>query len=119
MFFGYFFIFRGTQIVSMQSLHYLTLAILVPPLLSMFAESTSLNYEGGAANVGEDAFCYLSYSIILTQTHRYDYGLARDGRCTNSAMGAWNRAVELVYMGLEQRQESRTWLDRRPMGWED
>ncbi|KAF8336234.1 integral membrane protein S linking to the trans Golgi network-domain-containing protein [Amanita rubescens] len=41
-----------SQIVTMQSLHYLTLAILVPPLLSMFAESTSLNYEGGAANVG-------------------------------------------------------------------
>jgi len=51
--------------VSMQSLHYLTLAILVPPLLSMFAESTSLNYEGGAANVGEDVFFfYLSYSML-------------------------------------------------------
>ncbi|KAF8638410.1 hypothetical protein AX17_002235 [Amanita inopinata Kibby_2008] len=41
-----------SQIVSMQSLHYLTLSILVPPLLSAFAESASLNYEGGAANVG-------------------------------------------------------------------
>ena len=47
--------------MSMQSFHYLTLAILVPPLLSMFAESTSLNYEGGAANVGEDVFFFLSF----------------------------------------------------------
>ncbi|KAJ7493359.1 integral membrane protein S linking to the trans Golgi network-domain-containing protein [Mycena galericulata] len=41
-----------SQIVSMQSLHYLTLSICVPPLLSLFAEPTSLNYEGGPANVG-------------------------------------------------------------------
>ncbi|PFH50951.1 hypothetical protein AMATHDRAFT_60136 [Amanita thiersii Skay4041] len=41
-----------SQIVSMQSLHYLTLSILVPPLLSIIAEPISLNYEGGAANVG-------------------------------------------------------------------
>jgi hypothetical protein len=36
----------------MQSLHYLTLSVLIPPLLSIFAEPSSLNYEGGAANVG-------------------------------------------------------------------
>ncbi|KAK7031461.1 integral membrane protein S linking to the trans Golgi network-domain-containing protein [Favolaschia claudopus] len=41
-----------SQIVSMQSLHYLTLSICVPPLLNLFAEPSSLNYEGGAANVG-------------------------------------------------------------------
>lgn len=40
------------QIVSMQTLHYLTLAILIPPLLAIFAESSALEYEGGAANVG-------------------------------------------------------------------
>ncbi|KAF8888070.1 integral membrane protein S linking to the trans Golgi network-domain-containing protein [Infundibulicybe gibba] len=39
-------------IVSMQTLHYLTLCIFTPPLLSFFAESTSLTYEGGASNVG-------------------------------------------------------------------
>lgn len=37
----------------MQCLHYLTLATLIPPLLAVFAESTSLEYEGGSANVGE------------------------------------------------------------------
>ncbi|KAL6301729.1 integral membrane protein S linking to the trans Golgi network-domain-containing protein [Sparassis latifolia] len=41
-----------SQIVSMQSLHYLTLAVLVPPLLTIFAEPSALEYDGGAANVG-------------------------------------------------------------------
>ncbi|PPQ68390.1 hypothetical protein CVT25_007928 [Psilocybe cyanescens] len=41
-----------SQIFSMQTLHYLTLSIIVPPLLATFAETTSLNYEGGAASVG-------------------------------------------------------------------
>ncbi|KAI0315044.1 integral membrane protein S linking to the trans Golgi network-domain-containing protein [Amylostereum chailletii] len=36
----------------MQSLHYLTLATLAPPLLAVFAESSSLDYEGGATSVG-------------------------------------------------------------------
>jgi hypothetical protein len=40
------------QIISMQTLHYLTLSLLVPPLLAIFAEPTSLMYEGGATNVG-------------------------------------------------------------------
>ncbi|KAF9529015.1 integral membrane protein S linking to the trans Golgi network-domain-containing protein, partial [Crepidotus variabilis] len=41
-----------SQIVSMQTLHYLTLSILIPPLLATFAEPNSLHYEGGAASVG-------------------------------------------------------------------
>ncbi|KAF4611301.1 hypothetical protein D9613_007266 [Agrocybe pediades] len=41
-----------SQIFSMQTLHYLTLSIIVPPLLATFADTASLNYEGGAANVG-------------------------------------------------------------------
>ncbi|KAK7440384.1 hypothetical protein VKT23_017020 [Stygiomarasmius scandens] len=41
-----------SQIVSMQTLHYLTLSLFIPPLLSLFAEPTSLTYEGGASNVG-------------------------------------------------------------------
>lgn len=44
--------FLSFQIVAFQSLHYLTLALLVPPLLSLFAEPGSLEYEGGAFNVG-------------------------------------------------------------------
>ncbi|KAG6889759.1 hypothetical protein C0995_014686 [Termitomyces sp. Mi166 len=35
-----------------QTLHYLTLSVLVPPLLAIFAEPTSITYEGGAANIG-------------------------------------------------------------------
>ncbi|GJE93849.1 hypothetical protein PsYK624_100130 [Phanerochaete sordida] len=41
-----------SQIISLQTLHYVTLAVLLPPLLALFAESSSLEYEGGAANVG-------------------------------------------------------------------
>ncbi|KAF9224136.1 hypothetical protein BS17DRAFT_795655 [Gyrodon lividus] len=41
-----------SQIISMQTLHYLTLSVLIPPLLAVFAEPSSLTYEGGAANVG-------------------------------------------------------------------
>jgi len=41
-----------SQIVSMQTLHYLTLSLIVPPLLAAFADKTSLDYEGGAASVG-------------------------------------------------------------------
>ncbi|KAF9038657.1 integral membrane protein S linking to the trans Golgi network-domain-containing protein [Panaeolus papilionaceus] len=41
-----------SQIVSMQTLHYLTLCVVIPPLLAMFAEPTALAYEGGPASVG-------------------------------------------------------------------
>ncbi|KAM5541326.1 hypothetical protein V8D89_004880 [Ganoderma adspersum] len=41
-----------SQIIALQTLHYLTLSFLIPPMLSMFAEPGSLEYEGGAANVG-------------------------------------------------------------------
>jgi hypothetical protein len=43
-------VFRG-QIVSLQSLHYLTLSLLIPPFLSYFADPLSLSVEGGASNV--------------------------------------------------------------------
>ncbi|KAJ7598828.1 integral membrane protein S linking to the trans Golgi network-domain-containing protein [Mycena floridula] len=41
-----------SQIISMQTLHYLTLSLIIPPLLALFAEPTSLMHEGGAASVG-------------------------------------------------------------------
>ncbi|KAG7096831.1 hypothetical protein E1B28_004240 [Marasmius oreades] len=41
-----------TQIVSLQTSHYLILCLLVPLLLNTFAEPVSLTYEGGVANVG-------------------------------------------------------------------
>ncbi|KDQ50770.1 hypothetical protein JAAARDRAFT_141504 [Jaapia argillacea MUCL 33604] len=40
----------ASQIVAMQTLHYLTLAFLIPLFLPVFAEPRSLDYEGGAAN---------------------------------------------------------------------
>ena len=41
-----------SQIIALQTLHYVALSLLVPPLLVMFADPGSLEYEGGAANVG-------------------------------------------------------------------
>jgi len=40
-----------SQIVAMQTLHYVTLAVLIPPLLMIFAKPDALEYEGGAASV--------------------------------------------------------------------
>ena len=45
------------QIISLQALHYLVLSMMVSPLLALFAESSSLEYEGGAANVGMHTIC--------------------------------------------------------------
>ena len=56
------------QIIAMQTLHYVTLSLLVPPLLVMFADPGSLEYEGGAANVGmPHAYaCFLhSHALML------------------------------------------------------
>lgn len=38
--------------MALQALHYLALGILVPSLLTTFANASSLAYEGGPANVG-------------------------------------------------------------------
>ena len=41
------------QILSVQSLHYFTLAVFIPPFLAFIAQSPqSLNFEGGPAQVG-------------------------------------------------------------------
>ncbi|KAG8772861.1 hypothetical protein FRB91_002382 [Serendipita sp. 411] len=40
-----------SQIVAMQSLHYLTLAILLPPAISIFASKSAVAFHGGPANV--------------------------------------------------------------------
>lgn len=39
------------QIVALQTLHYLTLAVLLPPLLRTFASPSLLAYEGGPTSV--------------------------------------------------------------------
>ncbi|KAM0746867.1 hypothetical protein T439DRAFT_306320 [Meredithblackwellia eburnea MCA 4105] len=40
-----------SQIVSLQALHYLSLSLLMPPLLSLFASPTLLAYEGGPTSI--------------------------------------------------------------------
>jgi hypothetical protein len=41
-----------TQIISLQTLHYLTLTLLLPPLLTYFSSPDPLLYSGGANTVG-------------------------------------------------------------------
>ncbi|GAA5875354.1 hypothetical protein JCM8547_003212 [Rhodosporidiobolus lusitaniae] len=41
-----------SQIVSLQALHYLILAIILPVLLSLLANRDLLRYEGGASSIG-------------------------------------------------------------------
>ncbi|KAG8949972.1 hypothetical protein FRC04_008051 [Tulasnella sp. 424] len=41
-----------SQIVCLQSFHYLTLSFIIPPLLSVFAEPHALAHQGGAGSVG-------------------------------------------------------------------
>lgn len=50
--------------------------------------------------------------------YRCDHGLAGDGWRPDGPVGR-KRAVELIYVGVEQWQESWTRVDRRPVGWED
>lgn len=52
------------QIVSLQSLHYLTLSFFVVPLLNIFAEPMSLAYEGGAASVGKLGFLNIIHVLM-------------------------------------------------------
>ncbi|SNX87409.1 uncharacterized protein MEPE_06119 [Melanopsichium pennsylvanicum] len=40
------------QILSFQTLHYLILATLVPPMLAIFADTESLMFEGGPTQIG-------------------------------------------------------------------
>ncbi|GAA5889556.1 hypothetical protein JCM6882_007069 [Rhodosporidiobolus microsporus] len=40
-----------SQIVSLQALHYLTVAVILPVLLSIFANRDLLKYEGGASSI--------------------------------------------------------------------
>lgn len=71
------------QIVTLQTLHYLTLAILVSPLLALFAESNSLEYEGGAVNVGMPHCSCFVRDILIALLSRYVNGLETDGRKTD------------------------------------
>lgn len=102
----------------MQSLHYLTLSICVPPLLRLFAEPTSLNYEGGAANVGS----YIQIDSVGA-SHIFFEGMVMDwremaGRPTVRGMqgeerwsaytGAWSGGKKVGFGWREDQWDGRT-----------
>ena len=95
------------QIVSMQTLHYLTLSIITPPLLSIFAEAKSLAYEGGPANIG-DYFALHCCGKLNLMADRYDHGLAGNGWASDSKRDANRREV----VGMEWWKKNRLRLER-------
>lgn len=91
-----------SQILSMQTLHYLTLSIIIPPLLSLFADPTSLNYEGGPANVG----MIMDWREMAGRpTVRGTYG---GERWTSYTQWAWSGGKKVGYGWEEDRWDGRT-----------
>jgi len=80
-----------SQIVTMQTLHYLTLSFLIPPLLNLFAEPNSLLYEGGATNIG----MVMDWREMAGRpTVR---GLQGEGSIWSSYAGAWSGGKKVGY----------------------
>ena len=105
----------------MQTLHYLTLSFLIPPLLSLFAEPSSLLYEGGAANVGK--YLCVFFPMCKPNTHLgmvMDWremagrptvrGLQGEGSLWSPYEGAWSGGRKVGYYGGwgQDRWEGRT-----------
>lgn len=92
----------------MQCLHYLTLATLIPPLLAVFAEPTSLEYEGGSANVG----MLMDWREMAGRpTFRRLHGEDR----WNSFTGAWSGGKKVAeaawFAGMDEHSDSwRGWI---------
>lgn len=78
----------------MQSLHYLTLATLAPPLLAIFAAPEALSYEGGAASVG----MVMDWREMAGRpTFRLLHGEER----WNAFAGAWSGGKKLTEGGVQ------------------
>ncbi|KAI0047149.1 hypothetical protein FA95DRAFT_1606329 [Auriscalpium vulgare] len=96
------------QIVALQSLHYLTLALSVPPLLAILAEPVSLEYEGGAANVG----MLMDWREMAGRpTFRRLHGEERWSSFTGAWSGGKKVAEGAWYMGWDGRADpTRGWV---------
>lgn len=77
---GCFLLLSPRQIVSIQTLHYLTMALLIPPLLAIFAEPAALSYAGGSANVGLYTFCIYIIFVYNKSSCRSVTGMIMDWR---------------------------------------
>jgi protein SYS1 len=47
----------------MQAIHYLTMSIIIPPLLGIYANRELLDYEGGTMNVGQKYFFLSGFQL--------------------------------------------------------
>jgi protein SYS1 len=93
----------------MQTIHYLTLSVLIPPSLLVFAEPHSLNYEGGATNVGMFLSPRYLYTIIEAPT-----GMIMDWRELASRL-----TVRGMQGGDRWKQYRGAWSGGRIVGFGD
>lgn len=87
------------QILSVQSLHYLTLCIFIPPLLSLFlpySSAPSLYFEGGPAQIG----MILDWRE-LSSRHTFDWSPLQGG--AQDAWLNWRKGLskEVLLAGLD------------------
>jgi hypothetical protein len=88
----------------MQSLHYLTLATLAPPLLAIFAEPSALAYGGGAASIG----MIMDWREMAGRpTFRLLHGVERWDALTGTWSGGRRVADGLVQLGVDPL---RSWI---------
>lgn len=92
------------QIIALQCLHYLVLSLIIPPLLTLFANPYALAYEGGAANVG----MVMDWrEMVGRATLREPRGRGWSGF---SSSGAWSGGVKLGGdSAIEGHEEA--WVD--------
>lgn len=99
----------------MQAIHYLTLCFIIPPLLQVFAEQTSLAYEGKRPPKSIVAASSSHQVIRWCCKYRVYYGLARDVFTAHyqGVTGAESAGLERLYWCLQWWEESRTWCSWR------
>lgn len=94
-----------SQIVAFQTLHYLLLATLVPPLLAIFAETSSLMFEGGPTQVG----MLFDWRQIAAQP-TYDWQTAVETTVTKTGSGSNDQLLDPNVVA--QWNLDNVWLDR-------
>ncbi|RXK35895.1 hypothetical protein M231_06859 [Tremella mesenterica] len=85
------------QIVSMQTLHYLTLALLIPPLLATFTSPDTLAYSGGPTTVSH-LMDWREMSSKPTVSTTLEGGW-------NSLRGAWSGGKQIGTVENDEIQE--------------
>ena len=76
------------QIISFQSLHYLALSLLLPPLLATFTSPALLTYSGGPSTVSH-IMDWREMAARPTVSSAHFHGLLGSGEGWRKLRGAW------------------------------